>query len=63
MMLGSEQAERTFLQAIDHTKIESWKHFEYLLCFILENRCLRIYQAYLQNQYGLKSIDEDTADT
>lgn len=47
MMLKSDQAERTFLRAIDHSKIPSWEHFEYILCFIIENRCLRVYQAYL----------------
>jgi len=43
MMLGSEQDEQTFINALDHSLIKSWEHFEYVLSFILENRFLRIY--------------------
>lgn len=46
LMLPTEQVELSFIRAIDQQKIESWQHFEYLLSFILENRLLRIYQAY-----------------
>lgn len=53
-MFKSEQAETTFLKAIDYTKIETWEHFEYVLCFMVENRCLRVYQAYQQCQYNQK---------
>lgn len=47
MMVNSDQAEKTFLKAMDYSKISSWEHFEYVLCFLIENRCLRVYQAYL----------------
>ena len=49
LMLNSEQAEQTFIKAIDHSLITNWEHFEYILSFIIENRLLRIYLAYSQN--------------
>jgi hypothetical protein len=49
LMIPTEQGEQEFIRSIDHSKIESWQHFEYLLSFIIENRFLRIYQAHLQS--------------
>lgn len=60
LMLDSEHAEQTFIKAIDHSLIQDWEHFEFLLSFIIENRLLRIYLAYEQNRYGtMKTIDID----
>ena len=49
LILGSEDAEQSFVKAINDEKIKSWQQFEYVLSFIIENRFFRIYQAYLQN--------------
>lgn len=46
--METEEAELSFIKAIDETKIQNWQHFEYLLSFILENRFLRIYDAYIK---------------
>jgi len=43
LMISTEEGEAAFMRALDHTKIENWEHFEYLLSFIIENRLLRIY--------------------
>lgn len=58
LMIPTEQGEQEFIRSIDHTKIESWQHFEYLLSFIIENRFLRIYQAHLQSINLSKNFEE-----
>lgn len=55
LMISTEEDELSFIRAIDGDKIEDWHHFEYLLSFILENRLLRIYQAYINTVKGQKS--------
>ena len=47
LMLSGEKEEQMFINALDPKKVKSWDHFEYVLTFIVENRFLRIYQAYL----------------
>jgi hypothetical protein len=47
LFIDSEEAELSFIKAIDEAKIQSWLHFEYLLSFILENRFLRIFDAFI----------------
>jgi hypothetical protein len=47
MMLATEEAEHTFIRSINAKMIKTWDQFEYLLSILLENRFLRIYQAYL----------------
>lgn len=49
MFLADEAAELAFVKAIDHSLIKDWQHFEYLLSFLLENRFIRIYSAYLRH--------------
>ena len=49
MFLADEAAELAFVKAIDQSLIKDWYHFEYLLSFLLENRFIRIYTAYLQH--------------
>lgn len=52
LMISTEEDELSFIRAIDGEKIQDWHHFEYLLSFILENRLLRIYQAYINTVKG-----------
>ena len=58
LMIHTEEGEAAFMRALDHTKIENWEHFEYLLSFIIENRLLRIYQAHLQSQQQCYDIED-----
>ena len=55
-MLGSEASEQAFVRSLNPSLIKSWEHFEYVLSFIVENRFLRIYQAYMQNKQERVSL-------
>ena len=46
--------ESTLITALDPKQILSWPDFEYVLCLVIENRILRLYQAHLERQYHLK---------
>lgn len=46
LFLPTEEAEADLIRVIDQSGIDNWHHFEYLLAFILENRFIRVYQAY-----------------
>ena len=51
--------EATMMSALDPKQILSWPDFEYILCFIIENRLLRLYQAHLEKQYQQKWKEMD----
>ena len=50
-MLADEAA---LISAIDTKQILSWPDFEYVLCLVIENRILRLYQANLERLYKLQ---------
>lgn len=51
--------ESALISSIDQKQIISWLDFEYVLCLVLENRILKLYQAHLANVYS--QIDFDSA--
>lgn len=57
-MIASEKGEQVLIKALEDEKIQTWEHFEYILSFIVENRFLRIYQAYLESKYKIQDIPE-----
>ena len=46
--------ESALICALDPKQILSWQDFEYVLCLVIENRLLKLYQAHLERQYHLK---------
>ena len=52
--------EGAMMAAIDPKQILSWPDFEYILCLVIENRLLRLFQAHLEKQYqsSWKEMDD-----
>ena len=46
--------ETAMISALDQKQIQSWTDFEYVLCLIIENRILKLYQAHLEKKYQSK---------
>jgi hypothetical protein len=40
--------ENALICALDLKQILSWQDFEYVLCLVIENRILKLYQAHLE---------------
>lgn len=60
LFLPTEEAEAELIRVIDQSGIEDWHHFEYLLAFVLENRFIRVYQAY-RNHHQMLELKEKKA--
>ena len=53
--LVDENAELAFVKSINQSLIKDWDHFEFLLCFLVENRFIRIYASFLQHQITIET--------
>ena len=51
--------ETALICAIDPKQIVSWPDFEYVLCLVLENRILKLYQTHLAKVYQSSWLEVD----
>ena len=49
-----------FVKAVKQSLIKDWDHFEFLLCFLVENRFIRIYASFLQHQIQVEAKQKKT---